>query len=204
MSLDAVAARAGVSPACIQTIARWESCLKKVGPDAYAPYLCPARVPTIGYGTTVYNEIGRKVSMSDGTITKAKAEELLAYDIGKVYAPAVDRAFNKWQTENQRAACVSFAYNVGTYGFAKSTLCWLLKQGQYDRAASEFMKWTRGGGRVLPGLVNRRRDEQKLFRTPGNAPLSTAPQTVPKDNPVFEKPKPVGMFRTILRRLGWG
>lgn len=169
MELTEVAARAGVSTNCINIIARWEGCLKKVGPDSYAPYLCPARVPTIGYGTTVYNETGRKVSMSDAAISGEKAKELLAYDIGRVYAPAVDRAFSKWQHENQRAACVSFAYNVGTYGFSKSTLCWLLKNGQYDRAADEFMKWTRGGGRVLPGLVNRRRDERKLFLTKTDA-----------------------------------
>lgn len=193
MALDDVAVRAGVGTECIRIIAKWEGCLKKVGPDSYAPYLCPAHVPTIGYGTTVYNEVGRKVSMSDSPITKSKAEELLAFDIGKVYAPAVERAFNKWQHENQRWACTSFAYNVGTYGFQKSTLCWLLKQGQYERAADEFMKWTRGGGRVLPGLVNRRRDERALFlRKPGRPSVVTQAPSQPA--------KGQGM---VLRFIGW-
>lgn len=189
MSLDVVASKAGVSPACIQIIAKWESCLKKVGPDSYAPYLCPARVATIGYGTTVYNEIGRKVTLSDRTITKDQAEELLAFDIGRVYAPAVDKLGIKWQHENQRAACISFAYNVGTYGFAKSTLCWLLKNGQYDRAADEFLRWTRGGGRVLPGLVNRRRDERKLFLTQTKAVPVAVPQAL--------APKPSALARAL-------
>lgn len=198
MSLDQVAARAGVGPQCISLIAKWEGCLKKVGPDAYAPYLCPAHVPTIGYGTTVYNETGRKVSMSDAHITKDKAEELLAFDIGKVYGPSVQRAFDKWQHENQRWACTSFAYNVGTYGFQKSTMCWLLKNGQYDRAADEFLKWTRGGGRVLPGLVNRRRDERKLFLTKTTA--KTAPSAAAEPSP--QSTPQSGFFRTVRRWLG--
>ena len=198
MSLEQVSQRAGVDIACIEIIARWESCLKKVGPNSYGPYLCPARVPTLGYGTTVYNEIGRKVSLSDPPITKEKAEELLGYDIGKVYAPAVDRAFNKWQHENQRSACVSFAYNVGTYGFAKSTMCWLLKNGQYERAADEFLKWTRGGGRVLPGLVNRRNDERRLFLAKTTAKQASVPAAGPRP----QSPPQSGYYRTVLRWLG--
>lgn len=197
MSLELVARRAGVGPECIRVIARWEGCLRKIGPNSYAPYLCPAKVPTIGYGTTVYNEIGRKVSMTDPPISKEKAEELLAFDIGKVYAPAVNRAFSKWQHENQQWACVSFAYNVGTYGFAKSTLCWLLKQGQYARAADEFLKWTRGGGRVLPGLVNRRRDERKLFLTVSTGPSTVAP--APQEPATTTRPE--GRVRSWIKWL---
>ncbi len=175
MALEDVARKAGVDATCIRLIAKWEGCLKRVGPDSYSPYLCPARVATIGYGTTVYNEVGVPVRMGDRAITKSKAEELLAFDIGKKYAPAVDRAFNKWPNENMRSACVSFAYNVGTAGFARSTLCWHLKHGNYSRAADEFMNWTRGGGRVLPGLVNRRRDERSLFLKPRAATAQTQP-----------------------------
>ncbi len=199
MALEDVASRAGVDADCIKLIAKWEGCLKKVGPDSYAPYLCPARVATIGYGTTVYNEVGRPVRMGDPTITKSRAEEFLAFDIGKKYAPAVDRAFNKWQTENQRSACVSFAYNVGTGGFARSTLCWLLKQGQYTRAADEFLKWTRGGGRVLPGLVNRRRDERAMFLRPGR-PRDAARETklTPSTSPRSHAGRE-GLFKRVVR-----
>lgn len=199
MALEDVARRAGVDPACIKLIAKWEGCLKRVGPDQYAAYLCPARVATIGYGTTVYNEVGRPVRIGDATITRARAEELLAFDIGKKYAPAVDRAFNKWQTENQRSACVSFAYNVGTHGFAKSTLCFLLKQGQHKRAADEFMKWTRGGGRTLPGLVNRRRDERALFLAPGGAPRGSAP--LPAEVTAEGNAPPLSGFQRFMRWL---
>lgn len=176
MALADVAAKADIPLAAVQVTAKWEGCLKKIGPDLYAPYLCPARVATIGLGTTVYNEIGRKVTMSDRAISRARAEELLAFDLGKVYAPAVRRAA-KFRTVPQYASCISFAYNVGTGGFKKSTLAWLINQGRYDDAQREFMKWVRGGGRVLPGLVNRRRDEAKLFGTPG--PSYSAAGSVP-------------------------
>lgn len=206
MALDEVARQAGVDTACIKIIAKWESCLVKIkGQDLYRPYRCPANVPTVGIGTTVWPD-GRRVSMNDPPIPYARCEEVLAYDIGKRYAPAVDRAFSKWQHENQRSACVSFAYNVGTAGFSKSTLCWLLKQGQYERAADEFLRWTRGGGRVLPGLVNRRRDERKLFLTSGgklqvpdvdDTPSAQTAQSLPS------APQPVGSKSWWRRWLPW-
>jgi hypothetical protein len=121
----------------------------------------------------------------------------LAYDIAKRYAPAVDRLNLPWRHANERGSCISFTYNVGTGGFAKSTLVWLLKQKQYDRAANEFLKWTNGGGRRLQGLVNRRNDERRMFLTPTNEPIfpgkssggviDTAPPAPP---PVVIAPRP--------------
>lgn len=198
MALAQVAQQAGVHTECIEIIARWEGCLKKVGPDLYGPYLCPAHVATIGIGTTVYPD-GRKVRMGDKPVSRAGAEELLAFDIGRRYAPAVRRAFRGWQHANQESACISFAYNVGTGGFAKSTLCWLLKQGQYARAADEFMRWTRGGGRTLPGLVNRRRDERALFLRPtAKRPIGEAGAATP---PVVERVPDVKP--SVFQRIFW-
>ena len=168
MALAEVARQAGVPVPCIQLIAKWEGCKEPIGGGLYAPYLCPARFPTIGLGTTVYNETGRPVRLTDPPITRSRAEELLAYDIGKKYAPAVRRAA-KFKTMNQFGACTSFAYNVGTEGFRRSTLCHLINAGRYDAAQREFSRWVRGGGRVLPGLVNRRRDEAAMFASPGEA-----------------------------------
>lgn len=201
MSLEQVAAKAGVTVPTIKLVAEFEGCLKRVGPDQYGPYPCPAGVPTIGLGTTVYNETGQPVRMSDRPITRARAEELLAYDLAKKYAPAVRQSARKLQTVNQYGACVSFAYNCGTAAFKRSTLCWLINQGQYAKAADEFRKWTRGGGRVLPGLVRRREAERKMFLTPG-APYSATP-TVEPSIPVTDAfPPPTtggpGVLRTIF------
>ena len=198
MSLDKVAQQSGVPAPAIRLIAEFEGCLKRVGPDQYGPYLCPARVPTIGLGTTVYNQTGRPVAMSDSPITRARAEELLAYDIGVKYAPAVRRAVKTFQTSNQYGACTSMAYNVGTAGFKRSTLCWLMNNGQYHRAADEFLKWTRGGGRVLPGLVRRRKAERAMFLTPGSS-MTEAPGERPGKPSVL--PPPVAPRGGLISRM---
>ena len=194
MALEDVAREAGVDPICITLTAEFEGCLKKVGPDLYGPYLCPARVPTIGIGTTVWPD-GRKVSMGDRPISRARAEEALAYDFARRYMPGVDRARLPWKYGNMRNACGSFTYNVGVGGFQKSTLAHLIRNKQYDRAADEFLRWTRGGGRVLPGLVRRRKAERKLFLTPGGTlpnkegALPPQPQSVP-NTPLPQLPPP--------------
>ena len=207
MGLEAVAQRVGVTVPTIQLVAEFEGCLKKVGPDQYGPYPCPAKVPTIGIGTTVYNETGRKVTLSDLPITRAKAEDLLGFDLGVKYAPAVRRAVKKFQTVNQYGACVSMAYNVGTAGFSRSTLCWLINQGQHAKATDEFLKWTRGGGRVLPGLVRRRKAERAMFLTPGpaysakpEAPTPTAGIPVGDAFPP-PPPNPPGVLAWLSQRI---
>jgi len=178
VSLQEIAVKTGVDPICVETIAKWEGCLKKVpGQDLYKPYPCPANVPTVGYGTIQWED-GRYVKLSDPPINKARCEELLAFEIGRRYAPAVDSCKLPFKYGNQRSACISFTLNVGSGGFKKSTLRWLIQQGRHQDAAKEFMRWTRGGGRVLPGLVNRRRDEQRLFLTPGGTLPTSAPELV--------------------------
>ncbi len=125
-------------------------------------YLCPAQVWTIGYGHT-------GITHNDGTvkrgmkITQEKAEGLLAMDLNTKYAPDVIRMVKVPLTQNQFDALVSFHFNTGALG--KSTLLRKLNAGDYQGAAAEFGKWTRGGGRVLPGLVRRRKAERHLFET---------------------------------------
>jgi GH24 family phage-related lysozyme (muramidase) len=118
-------------------------------------YICPAGVPTIGYGTTSGVRMGDR-------ITPAQAEALLRRDLAK-FEQAVDQAVKVTLNSNQFSALVSFTYNVGAGAFQRSTLLKLLNQGNYQAAAQEFMKWNRGGGRVLPGLTRRRLAEQRLF-----------------------------------------
>lgn len=68
--------------------------------------------------------------------------------------------------QNEFDALASFVYNVGVGAFRSSTLLRLLNAGKRQAAAAEFDRWTRAGGRVLPGLVRRRDAEQALFLTP--------------------------------------
>jgi lysozyme len=125
-------------------------------------YLCPAKVWTIGYGHT-------GIKHNDGTvkrgqkITKGEAEKLLAFDLQTKYAPDVRRMVKVPVNQSQFDALVSFHFNTGALG--RSTLLRLLNAGDVKGAGAQFARWTRGGGRVLPGLVRRRKAERHLFET---------------------------------------
>lgn len=67
---------------------------------------------------------------------------------------------------NQRAALLSFIYNVGPNAFRTSTLLLKLNSGDYEGACNELPRWVHAGGRQLPGLVARREEERKLCMTP--------------------------------------
>jgi lysozyme len=123
-------------------------------------YLCPAKIPTIGYGSTMYSN-GEKVHLGD-EITLDKANELIKWEVnqkGKV----IDAMALKLN-QNQFDAVVSFAYNLGVGAFQKSTLCKKIKANPNDITISnEFAKWNKGGGVVLKGLVTRRKAESDLY-----------------------------------------
>lgn len=125
------------------------------------PYLCPAGVPTIGYGSTMY-ENGAHVKLSDPAITKEGAIAILFHQlIG--YENAVNRYVKAPLNQNQFDALVDFAYNSGIGALQKSTLLKKLNSGDYVGAAKEFDKWVYGGGKKLGGLVKRRANEKALF-----------------------------------------
>ena len=67
-------------------------------------------------------------------------------------------------TSNQRSALISFVYNVGSGNFQRSTMRMKLNRHDYDGCANEFWKWRRAGGRILNGLVRRRKSEEQLFK----------------------------------------
>ena len=120
-------------------------------------YLCPAGVPTIGYGHT-YN-----VKMGD-RITEKQAERFLIGDL--IVAETEINRYGFDLTQNQFDALVSFVYNVGAGNFRSSTLLKRLKANPNDPdIANQFKRWVYGGGKVLPGLVRRRNEEAKLYFT---------------------------------------
>lgn len=125
-------------------------------------YLCPANVWTIGYGHT--SAAGEPTVVRGMKITRDEAERILRKDLFR-FETAVTRAVKVPLSQNQFDALVSFAFNVGAGAFAKSTLVRRLNEGRYDEVPRQLMRWTRGGGRELPGLVNRRRDEAALWRS---------------------------------------
>lgn len=162
-----------VSQNCIDVIKHYE------GFKAH-PYLCPAGVASIGYGTTRY-ENGKPVSLKDQPITEAEGDELLRNDVAK-FEHDVNSLLKVDVTQSQFDALVCFAYNVGSdidsddiaEGLGDSTLLKLVNQDimKYDldwkkKIAKQFNSWIWGKtkkGRVkLPGLIARRMTEGLMF-----------------------------------------
>lgn len=126
-------------------------------------YKCPAGVWTIGYGNTYYED-GTKVKEGD-IITRERAEELLRI-IANDFATKVDALVKPKLTMQQFDALVSFAYNVGIANFAKSTLLKKVNANPLDLTIrAEFEKWNKSNGKVLKGLVTRRKEEADLYFT---------------------------------------
>jgi lysozyme len=126
-----------------------------------APYLCPAGVPTIGYGATRYAD-GRIVKLTDSPISKDAAERLLFLTISRDYMPAVLRLCPAVDTPGRLAALTDFAFNLGAGNLKSSTLRRRVNSGDWEAVKVELMRWTLGGGRVLPGLVKRRAAEAAM------------------------------------------
>jgi lysozyme len=127
------------------------------------PYLCPAGVPTIGYGSTYYAD-GRKVALIDSSMSEPDAAALLLQELHHTYLPGVLRQCPGLLTDERKCnAIVDFAYNLGTGRLQTSTLKRKINAQDWDGAKEQLMLWTKGGGRVLPGLVKRRVAEVALL-----------------------------------------
>ena len=145
----------------LDLIKRFESCLKRIADGRYQPYLCPANVPTVGWGTTRYPD-GRRVALKDTPITQAQADAYLAHEVA-----ANERDCDRLTTARlhplSRGALVSFIYNCGAGAYRGSTLRKRVNDGAWSDVPRELAKWRMGGGRVLAGLVRRRAEEGALF-----------------------------------------
>lgn len=119
-------------------------------------YKCPAGIWTVGYGhtgSTVHQ--GLKISQSE-------ADSLLKTDL-IIHCNNVSKLVKVPLNQNQYDALVSLEYNIGYGAFSKSTLLNLLNAKDYKGAAEQFEVWRLGGGKILPGLVRRRKAEKDLF-----------------------------------------
>lgn len=129
-----------------------------------AAYRCPAGVPTVGYGSTRIN--GRPVKMTDKLASKQDAENLLTLQLKAEFLPALEK-IPRWKemTDNQRAAIISFAFNLGAYfygsnGFA--TITRALKE-DWGSVPAALKLYCRANGQTLPGLERRRQAEADLW-----------------------------------------
>ena len=127
-----------------------------------SPYLCPAKIPTIGYGSTYYED-GTKVTLKDKPITEQRATELLEFVANKTFSENINKVVKVPLNQNQFDSLVSFAYNIGNKNFNWSTLLKKLNLSDYEGASLEFGRWNQANGKILNGLVSRRQKEKELF-----------------------------------------
>ncbi len=137
------------------------------------PYRCPALLWTIAVGhvidpthATVKYEERRALPIPAGwdrTLTMDEVDQILGQDLRRFERGVVRLCPAAVGNQGIFDSCVSFAFNVGLGNFQRSTLRMKTNRGDFEEAAEEFMKWTKAGGRVLPGLVKRRQDERALY-----------------------------------------
>lgn len=137
-----------------QLVKRWEGFRSK-------PYLCPAGVPTIGYGFTYYPN-GVRVTLLDPPMDLEHAQQMLKWFLVNKHIPQTLRLCPMLEAD-QLGAIVDFLYNLGASNLRASTLRKRILAGALDQVPAELRKWVHGGGRVLPGLVLRREDESAYF-----------------------------------------
>ena len=126
------------------------------------PYLCPAKIPTIGYGNTYYTD-GKRVTLLDKEITRMQAFEMFKF-IADKFASVVSKLVKTPLNQNQFNALVSLAYNIGTGNFASSTLLKKVNINHNDRSIElEFKKWNKVNKKEVAGLTRRRNYEANIY-----------------------------------------
>lgn len=126
------------------------------------PYLCPAGVPTIGFGATFYED-GTRVTLRDPAIDRARAEALLLWHVRQRFLPVVLQLCPGIDTPDRLASLIDFAYNLGAGNLQASTLRRKVNAGQWEEVPAQLMRWNKAGGRVLRGLTIRREAEAALI-----------------------------------------
>ena len=137
------------------------------------PYQCPALIWSVGVGhvidpshAAVKYEERRTLPIPEGwdrSLSMGEVDAILAQDLARFERGVARLCPSAVNHQGRFDALVSFAFNVGLGNLQRSGLRMKHNRGEFDEAADEFMKWSKAGGKVLKGLVNRRRDEQRLY-----------------------------------------
>jgi GH24 family phage-related lysozyme (muramidase) len=149
------------------------------------PYLCPAQIWTIGIGSVLYQEqirlpIARTPELlAKGAVPMIRKEFPLKQEDNRLWSDdeiyrLLDRDLATFErgvlrlcpndlNQSRFDSLVSFSFNVGLGNLQRSTIRMKHNRGDFEGAAEAFMQWTKAGGKELPGLVKRRKDEQALY-----------------------------------------
>jgi lysozyme len=143
--------------------------------EAYLDTLAKPALWTIGYGTTERAGVGI-VPRAGMKITEKQATEYLQKAVDK-FAGQVLAVLKRPATDNQLAAMVSLAYNIGPSAFARSSVLKRFNEGKFQAAADAFLLWNKAGGKVLRGLERRRARERELFLMADSVVSEPAPKS---------------------------
>jgi lysozyme len=155
-----------ISPKALKMIAHHEGVRIK-------PYRCPARLWTIGVGHVIDANHARvpfeernSLAIPEGwnrVFTMGEVDAILAKDLERFERGVLKYCPNAGSSQAWLDSLVSFSFNLGLGTLQRSTLRQKHNRGDYEGAAEEFLKYTKAGGKVLKGLVNRRNDERALY-----------------------------------------
>lgn len=163
-----------LSHAGAELMHRYEGCRNK-------PYLCPAHIWTIGYGHVLYQEqirlpmvkkegysgqIRKEFPLAEGdnrVWSKDEINQLFATDVASFERGVLRLVPGVAGRQGSFDALVSFAFNAGLGNLQRSQIRMRANRGDWQGAGEALMDWTKGGGRVLPGLVKRREAERALL-----------------------------------------
>ena len=137
------------------------------------PYRCPARLWTVGVGHVIEPSHARvpfeernNLAIPEGwsrTFTMGEVDAILAKDLERFERGVLRYCPSAISRQAWLDSLVSFSFNLGLGTLQRSTLRQKHNRGDYEGAAEEFLKYTKAGGKVLKGLVNRRNDERALY-----------------------------------------
>ena len=138
----------------------------------YRPYRCPAGLWTIGVGHVMYPNQAKlpihrrwevELRPEDNRIfTKEEINAMLSNDLDR-FERGVARMCATGLTQQRFDALVSISFNFGLGTLQRSSIRMKHNRGEFDAAADAFLLYTKGGGKILPGLVKRRNDERALY-----------------------------------------
>lgn len=131
------------------------------------PYICPAGVPTIGYGNTYYPSTGKAVSVGDASISEQTAKVLLQECLEKDFLPAMKKIpYWSEMSNGKRGALLSFAYNLGANFYGSDdfgTITRRLRDKEWDLVPAALLMYRNPGSAFEEGLRRRRDEEGKLW-----------------------------------------
>jgi lysozyme len=164
------------------------------------PYLCPGNYWTVGYGHALgtgkpgairAQEIRNRGGVSDDEIAAMFAADL------RISERAVARLIKRALKQRELDALASFTFNLGSGALERSTLRMRVNRGEPAAAVRrEFLRWVHSNGKVLPGLVIRRKVEANHYE--GRA---GAEETIPAPAPRPKPPQPAFTWKWLWESI---